>query len=119
MFGSVIKFRGGNMVVVEDKLKGFVDLLVLRGLGLYGQARMAKICYDSGIALTDKNEIEWMEADHPKSVHNLLVNYGSKNLPAKMTAIVLARQHNIPVPETLLAKKRNKRRRSIFKRRAR
>ena len=107
------------MAINDNKLKEFVDLLVLRGLGLYGQAKMATICYNSGIALTDKNEIEWMENDHPTSVQNLLLNYGSKNLPAKMTAIVLARQHNIPVPEALLAKKRNKRRRSIFKRRAR
>ncbi|UYP48686.1 hypothetical protein NEF87_004971 [Candidatus Lokiarchaeum ossiferum] len=100
----------------DQKLKEFVDLLVLRGLGLYGQEKMAEICYNSGIALTDKNEIEWMEDNHTVVVENLLVNYGSKNLPAKMTAIVLARQHAIPVPQVLLAKKRN-RRRSIFKRR--
>ena len=82
--------------LTEPQLKTFVDILVLRGLGLYGQAQMAKICYESGVALTDTNEIEWLESNHPTVVQKLLINYGSRNLPANMTAIVLARQHKIP-----------------------
>ena len=95
----------------EEKLKSFVDVMVLRGLGLYGLTEMAKICYDSGIALTDTREI-----DHEKCVEQLLINYGIRNLPAKMTAIVLARKNNIPVPAKLLEKK-NKSRRRFFRRR--
>ena len=92
--------------LTESQLKKFVDILVIRGLGLYGQMEMAKICYDSGVALTDKNEIEWLDSNHDTIVQKLLSNYGSRNLPAKMTAIVLARQHNIPIPEDLLENKR-------------
>ncbi|WP_457558437.1 hypothetical protein [Candidatus Harpocratesius sp.] len=100
----------------DKKLMNFVNLMVTRGLGLYGQELMAKICYESGIALTDQNEIDWLEDNHIQAVNKLLVNYGSRNLPAKMTAIVLARQNQIPVPEELLTKRSSKKRRSIFKR---
>jgi precorrin-6B methylase 1 len=96
-------------------LKNFVELLISRGLGLYGQKEMAKICYESGIALTDLNEIEWMTGKHEKAVQSLLVNYGTRNLPAKMTVMVLARKHNIPLPEKLTKKKRNKKQ-NLFKR---
>ena len=103
----------------NDALKTFVSNLVIRGLGLYGQEEMAKICYDSGIALTDLNEIEWMEKKPTEAVQELLVNYGTRNLPAKMTAIVLARKFKVPVPEALTQKKRNTRqkvKRKIIKR---
>lgn len=100
----------------EKQLKDFVDLMVTRGLGLYGQELMAQICFNSGIALTDRNEIDWLEENHFDAVQNLLKNYGSRNLPAKMTAIVLARQHRIPVPDELLQKKRSNKRRGIFRR---
>ena len=89
-------------------LKTFVDIVVRRGLGLYGQEKMARICYDSGIALTERNEIDWLTENHDDSVQKLLENYGANSLPAKMTAIVLARQHNVPVPESLLQKKKKK-----------
>lgn len=96
--------------VDESKLIQFVKVVVQRGLGLYGQTEMAKICYNSGIALTDKNEVDWLSNEgHQKIIEKLLINYGSKNLPAKMTAIVLARQHNIPVPNELLEKKKKRR----------
>lgn len=92
----------------ENGLKEFVDTLVVRGLGLYGQEEMAKICYESGVALTDKNEIEWMGDQYSGIVQKLLINYGSRNLPAKMTAIVLARKHGIPVPNELIEKPKKK-----------
>jgi hypothetical protein len=98
----------------EDKLKGFVSIMVQRGLGLYGQTEMAKICYNSGIALTDQNEVDWLAENHTEAVQKLLINYGSKNLPAKMTAIVLARQHNIPVPDALLEKKQMKKKGGLW-----
>mgnify|MGYP006290255131 CR=1 FL=1 len=104
------------MAVDDAHLSEFVNTIVTRGLGLYGQDEMAKICYDSGIALTDKNEIDWLSDNHYKSVQNLLVNYGTRNLPAKMTAIVLARKFDIPVPEDLERKKKKKRWK-IFRRR--
>ncbi|GAB4308167.1 MAG: hypothetical protein Kow0069_06200 [Promethearchaeota archaeon] len=98
-------------------LKEFVELVVRRGLGLYGQEEMAKICYEAGIALTDANEVEWLEGDPEENVQKLLVEYGSRNLPARMTAIILARQHGIPVPEVLTKKKRTGRRWRLFRRR--
>ncbi|MHA1791618.1 MAG: hypothetical protein ACTSVI_03170 [Promethearchaeota archaeon] len=97
----------------DDELLDFIKLLVKRGLGLYGQDEMAKICYNSGIALTDQMEIDWLNDDHEGSVQKLLVSYGSRNLPAKMTAILLARKHQIPVPEALTS--RSKKRRRFFK----
>ncbi len=96
------------MALTDDKLKAFVDLMVERGLGLYGSTKMAEICYDSGIGLTDHHEIDWIDKDHFASVQRLLVNYSSVNLVSKMTAIVLARRNNIPVPDKLLEKKKKK-----------
>ncbi|MHA1733442.1 MAG: hypothetical protein ACTSU5_15955 [Promethearchaeota archaeon] len=94
----------------EVELKAFVETVVRRGLGLYGQEEMAKMCYDAGIALTDDNKVEWLEpGDRGKQVQDLLLNYGSRNLPAKMTAIILARQHHVPVPPQLLKKKKKRR----------
>lgn len=89
------------MALNDDKLKTFVDLLVARGLGLYGSTKMGEICYDSGIGLTDQHEIDWIEEDHFTCVQSLLVNYSLVNLVSKMTAIVLARRNNIPVPDKL------------------
>ncbi len=97
------------MALTEDKLKAFVDSLVERGLGLYGPPKMAQICYESGIGLTDQSEIDWIDDNHYESVQKLLVNYSGVNLVAKMTAIVLARRNNIPVPDKLLQKKKKKR----------
>ncbi|MFX1340705.1 MAG: hypothetical protein ACFFDK_18995 [Promethearchaeota archaeon] len=97
------------MALSEDKLIAFVSAMVERGLGLYGVKRMAEICYDSGIALTDKNEIDWLNDDHYESVKNLLINYASVNLPAKMTAIVLARRNNIPIPKKIMEKRKKSR----------
>ena len=104
------------MAISEDKLKEFVDLVIRRGLGLYGTKLMAEISYKSGIALTDQQEIEWMEEDHNQSVQKLLINYGSRNLPAKMTAIVLARRHSIPVPDELTQNKSKKKKKRFFSR---
>ncbi|MEM2142315.1 MAG: hypothetical protein QXS20_02250 [Candidatus Thorarchaeota archaeon] len=99
-----------------DRLKAFVSLVVQRGLGLYGQDEMARMCYESGIALTDMNEVDWLDGNPYDNVQQLLIRYGSRNLPAKMTAIILARQHNIPVPEVLLEKRQKKRRWTFRKR---
>lgn len=96
------------MAVIEKQLKEFVETLVVRGIGLYGQNEMAKICYDSGIGLLDDNQIEWMEENYEENVKKLIINYAGRNLPAKMTAIVLAKQHNIPVPDELTKKKKRK-----------
>ena len=96
------------MALTDDKLKAFVDLLVKRGLGLYGSTKIGEICYDSGIELTDQFEIDWLDDDHFACVQNLLFNYSSVNLVSKMTAIVLAHRNNIPVPDKLLEKKKKK-----------
>ncbi|MHA1682009.1 MAG: hypothetical protein ACTSUE_13810 [Promethearchaeota archaeon] len=96
------------MVVEESSLAEFVHLLVQRGLGLYGKQEMATICYDSGIALMDKGEIDWLNDDHFKSVQKLVKNYATRNLPAKMTAIVLARKYGIPIPASLESKRKGK-----------
>ncbi|MHA1821694.1 MAG: hypothetical protein ACTSU2_07130 [Promethearchaeota archaeon] len=101
--------------VDDSKLLEFVRIMIKRGLGLYGPEEMAKICLDSGIAFTDDLEVEWLKDDHNKCVHDLLVNYGSRNLPAKMTAIVLSRRYGIPTPQELLEQKK-KRRFRIFRR---
>ena len=105
--------------ISEQKLLDFVHLVVKRGLGLYGQEKMAKICFNSGIALTDTNEVDWLKENHANCVQTLLINYGSTNLPAKMTAIVLARKNQIPVPDELMASGSKKRKRFKFRSRKR
>lgn len=99
----------------DGTLMTCVKSLVQRGLGLYGQTEMAQICYNSGIALTDLNEIDWLEENHGKSVEKFLINYGTRNLPAKMTVIIMARKYRIPIPEVLTEQNRGKRRRRKIK----
>ncbi|MHA1166993.1 MAG: hypothetical protein ACTSRU_04155 [Candidatus Hodarchaeales archaeon] len=97
----------------NEPIEQFVNVLVSRGLGIYGRERMANICYESGVALLDDNTIDWLEEDRNEALQQLIVNYSSVNLPAKMTAIVLAKKFDIPLPEEL---KRKKKRKSRFRR---
>lgn len=101
--------------LADRQLREFVEMMVQRGLGLYGSEIIAQICYDSGIAFTDTHEIDWLQDDHEKAVNKLLVNYASRNLPAKMTAIVLARKYAIPIPNDLLDKKISGKRKFLSK----
>lgn len=86
---------------MQDKQSEFLKALVERGLGIYGRDKMAQICHESQVALMDDNSLDWLTDDHEKALQNLLINYSRINLPARMTVMVLAKKHDIPVPEEL------------------
>ena len=99
-----------------ENIVQLTEILVSRGLGMYGHEMMQKICYDSGIALLDDDSIDWLQEDKEKSMNDFLINYSAMNLAAKMTAIVLAKKYEIPIPEQIKKKKRNSRFQRILRR---
>ncbi len=99
------------MEVGQETMEEFLRTLIKRGLGLYGREKMAKICYDSGIALMDDDTIDFLDENVTNAVNALLINYAKFNLPARMTVMVLAKKYGIPLPEEL---RRKKKRRSRF-----
>ncbi len=94
------------MGVDMERVKELVSTLVARGLGLYGREKMARICYDSGVALMDDDTTDWLDDDVEAALHRFLVNYAKFNVAAKMTVLVLAKKFGVPVPEELRRKKR-------------
>lgn len=92
-----------------DNREMFLKALVERGLGIYGREKMAEICYASGVALLDDNSVDFLDDNHGKALESLILNYSQINLPARMTAMVLAKRFNIPIPKELGQKKRQSR----------
>ena len=99
-----------------DNINEFASILIKRGFGLYGDERMLKICTDSGIACeTDGSFDKLTERNMNDTIKHLIINYSKFNLPARMTAIVLAKKYNIPIPNELKtpAKKKSKYRQKL------
>ena len=106
------------MELSDETIDEFASVLVARGLGIYGRQKMAEICEKSGVALMDDDTIDWLASDKLAAIKQLIINYSKFNLPAKMTAIVLAKRYNIPIPEEELGRKKRRvsRFRRLFKR---
>ncbi len=96
------------MGIDKNAIQELVDVLVARGLGLYGKEKMAKICSDSGVALLDDNSTDWLDDDIMGSLNKFLVNYAGFNIASRMTVMVLMKMVNIPLPEELQRKKKRK-----------
>ncbi|MFW9993227.1 MAG: hypothetical protein ACFFD4_14380 [Candidatus Odinarchaeota archaeon] len=101
------------MAMNERNIDDFVKVLVSRGLGIYGREKMTRICHNSGLSLHGDNTVTWRSTDPKTALNRLIINYSRDNLPAKMTAVVLARKHGIPLPRELV---KDKRRKSLFRR---
>jgi hypothetical protein len=87
----------------------FARIIIQRGMGLYGTQKMLEICKKSGLSCRNDGTFEPLdEKKLEKKLEKLIINYAQFNLPAKMTALVLAKKHNIPIPEELKGKKRRK-----------
>ncbi len=108
------------MGIDKNAIQELVDVLVARGLGLYGKEKMAEICYDSGVALLDDNSTDCLDDDMEGSLSKFLVNYARFNIAAKMTVMVLVKKFKILLPEELQRKKKRKSRfRRLMERRRR
>ncbi len=94
------------MEVSSNKLYEFTNVLIQRGLGIFGPEKMKEICQQSGILLKDDNTFEFQTNDSHAVIKKLILNYAKSNLPAKMTAVALARQYDIPLPEELSKKRK-------------
>jgi len=93
----------------ESNQETFLKELIERGLGIYGKEKMAEICFNSKIGLLDDYSLDWLSDDHDTAFKNLIENYSSINLTAKMTVMVLAKKHGIPLPESVtITKKKSK-----------
>lgn len=103
---------------MRTNMHEFTKTLISRGLGMYGPEKMKKICSDSGFRLYDDGSFEKNPGEELQSaVQKLLINYSKFNLPAKMTAMVLAKKYNIQIPEALQKKQKRKSRfRRFFER---
>lgn len=103
------------MEMNEDTVNEFARLLLMRGLGLYGDQKMTKICEESGLKCTSDGSFEKIQQEEiSKTIEKLIVNYAKFNLPAKMTVLVLARKYNISIPEEL---KKTEKRKSKYRQR--
>lgn len=89
----------------SENYQTFIKEIIERGLGIYGKDKMAEICYNSKIGLLDDYTIDWLSDDNSEALNNLIVNYAEINLPAKMTIMVLAKKHGIPLPSSFTTKK--------------
>lgn len=103
------------MDVKRNTAHELVNLLVKRGLGIYGKQKMKKIARDSGIELQEDDTTKWNNDDHNEVLHNFLMNYAEFNVAAKMTAMVMAKRFNVPVPKNLGKQKKSRIRRFIGK----
>ena len=77
----------------------FLDLLIKRGLGLYGKEKIDQILKQSKIELLTDGSVNWLNGNPSDSLQTLMRNYAALNVPAKMTAVVLAKRFDIPVPD--------------------
>ena len=98
-----------------DKKIDFLQILIRRGLGIYGREKITQICQESNIRLLSDDSIEWLVEDRDKSLQTLILNYSQLNLPAKMTAMVLAKRFAIPIPEEFKARKKVPKTQSLLK----
>ena len=94
---------------LDENYSKFLKEIVNRGLGIYGPEKMAKICYESDVALMDDNSLDFLSENYKDSVSKLIENYSKINLSAKMTALILAKRYNIPIPDSLKKKKKKSR----------
>ena len=97
------------MEVTLESATEFASILIKRGFGLYGDDKMMKICQDSGISCgTDGSLSAITEENKMDVIRDLIVNYSRFNLPAKMTALVLAKKYGIPIPDELKSQGKHK-----------
>jgi len=96
------------MEVSAEVVNQFAKILIMRGLGLYGSERMARICQDSGIVCYADGRFEQLTEGEFEKLNKLMINYARFNLPAKMTTIVLAKRFGIPIPQELQSQKKRK-----------
>jgi hypothetical protein len=97
------------MEVTVDTANKFAKILIVRGLGIYGENKMRKICSESGLDCNSDGTFEPLTHDnYSEKLRELMINYSKFNLPAKMTTIVLAKRYGITIPEELRTSKRRK-----------
>ena len=97
------------MEMTMTEAEEFARILIMRGFGLYGDNKMLRICSDSGIDCETDGSFTGISEDNMNEViEKLLVNYSKFNLPAKMTSLVLAKKHGIPIPKELKAPSKKK-----------
>ena len=97
------------MEIDHQQASEFAQLLIMRGLGLYGDKLMGKICEDSGITCRTDGTFDLPESENiEETLRKLMINYSKFNLPAKMTVLVLAKKYGITIPEELKSSKKKK-----------
>ena len=97
------------MEIDENKALAFAKTLVHQGIDIYGRDRLAEICFIGDFGLLDDNSIEPLSDNLIENVNNLFIEYSKINVSAKMTAIHLAKQYNIPIPSEVSKKKKRSR----------
>ena len=86
------------MGVSRGNIEQLVHTLVQRGLGIYGYKRMVEMCESAGVALLDDYTVDWLDDDHERALNRFLISYARQNPAARMTVLVLAKRHGVPIP---------------------
>ncbi|MCY3410603.1 MAG: hypothetical protein INQ03_03095 [Candidatus Heimdallarchaeota archaeon] len=94
------------MEIEQNKIKNFINLLISRGLGIYGLNRMQSICKESHIELISQENLRYLSDDYAETLRLFMINYSKFNIVARMTVIALAKQYEIPVPSEVRKAKR-------------
>jgi len=67
---------------------------------------MVEMCESAGVALLDDYTVDWLDDDHERALNRFLISYARQNPAARMTVLVLAKRHGVPIPKELERKRR-------------
>ncbi len=90
------------------KEEEFAQALIMRGLGFYGRDKMKELCANSRIDLLEDDSIKII-GNPTEAVSNLIIQFSSGSMIAKMTAQTVAKKYGIIVPDLINLKKKQRR----------
>lgn len=92
---------------MEDQkaiLEGISRVLGRRGQTIYGRERIVKICAKAGVTLMDETGGD--SDNSQESLERFLIEYSRFGPAAKLTLMILAKQHGIELSDKIIGKKR-------------
>ncbi len=92
----------------REAMETLVLDLIQRGLGLYGRERMEEILKRSGISVLENGTSFWADDDKEDALNRFMINYSKFSIAARMTVLVFAKKHGIPLPMEMRSSKKRK-----------
>ncbi len=88
----------------ERPIRQLAEILSRRGQTIYGRQTIVELCARSGVSLLNIHDVGDIDSD--ESLQNFLVQYSKLSPAAKLTILILSKQHGVILPEELLGKKK-------------